>query len=131
MEHRGVLQGAQADAPVRGLHRLQRERGEVAGLDRASRPHAPALREVPVHVDAELRPSRRDRARRDVAGDRPRRDADPLWDSRTREKAQALSRTGVFQGVRGFAGKTYGTEETGQDQEIGHPCGRVPNFKHT
>ena len=62
-------------------------------------------------VDAELRPPRRDRARRDVAGDRSRRDADPLWDSRTRGKAQALPRASVFQGFRGTGGKTCGTEE--------------------
>ena len=93
---RDVLQGAQADLPDSRLHRIQRERGPMAGLDRSSRaPHTP-LPALPVEVGAELLAPRGPRARRPLEPPQAHRDAAAVWDSKPREISRLEAETPSF-----------------------------------
>jgi len=75
------LKGTQADLPDPRLRRLQRERGQVAGLDGAARPPAAALHAARRGLDAQLLAPRGRRARRGVGEARTGRHPQNLWDS--------------------------------------------------
>ena len=99
MGDRGLLQGAQADAPADGLHRDERERGQVADMDRS--PYAPpaALPQVPLRMGQGVLAPRRDRALGGVDGPGHRGNPAPLWDGITPSTATPALHSAAFGGL--------------------------------
>jgi len=96
------LKGTQADLPDPRLRRLQRERGQVAGLDGAARPPAAALHAARRGLDAQLLAPRGRRARRGVGEARTGRHPQNLWDSTAAQTGRAVRETPAFAGVFRF-----------------------------
>ena len=99
MRDRGLLQGAQADAPADGLHRDERERGQVADMDGS--PHSPtaALPQVPLRMGQGVLAPRRNRAFCRVDGSGHRGNPAPLWDGITPASTATSLRPAVFGGL--------------------------------
>ena len=109
---RDVLQGAQADLPDPRLHRLQRERGQVAGLDGAPGAHAPALPPPRLEMEAQLLAARGRGAGVRVAAAQRCGTARILrreWDSTWWNPRGAGLQTPVFAGFPAVRRRTNGT----------------------
>ena len=99
MGDRGLLQGAQADAPADGLHRDERERGQVADMDGASRAPPAALPQVPLRMGQGVLAARRHSALCGVDGPGHRGDPAPLWDGITPSTTSSALHSAAFGGL--------------------------------